>query len=139
MAIAHDWLEPTETTTDTQEMKFVDRVLEGWGQWSRSTGIDQRPVSHGQMWRIQCIIEEATHVLQLLDDDFILVDQTVAQLPWRLKHIVFEEYVGRGSWEEKRRRTGFKKFEYRNQLLAAQWSFYSLIQQQIDRWKSVLA
>lgn len=133
MAIAHDWLEPTDTK-DVSETQFVDQLLEGWAKWARNTGVDQRPTQAGDLWQIQTIIEATTHILELSDDAFTLVDQKIAHLPRRLHGIVFVEYMGHGSTEQKAVHIGLNRLGYRQRLHAAQWALFAALTPHIH-WK----
>jgi hypothetical protein len=135
MAIAHDWLEPTETK-DANETKFVDQLLEGWAKWARNTGIDQRPTAAGDLWQIQSIVEVGTYVLELTDANFVLVDQKIAHLPRRLHAVVFVEYMGpEPSAKEKAARMGLAYLAYRQRLHAAQWALYASLMYYIEDLK----
>lgn len=134
MAIAKDYLEPTDTQ-DASETKFIDQLLEGWAKWARNTGIDQRPTSAGDLWQIQAIIEARTHVLQITDDGFTLVDQRIAMLPGRLRGVVFIEYMDSGTSEHKARRLGLNRLSYRQRLHAAQWTLFASLLPEIDNWR----
>lgn len=135
MAIAHDWLEPTETK-DAHETQFIDRVLEGWGRWIRTDGIDLRPTPVGFVWRIPSILFVG-HELVITDDAFVLVDQGIARLPDRLRQIVFIEYTmeddGRAKWDWLR----LKRLAYRQRLHAAQWALFSVLQSDLDIWRQI--
>lgn len=136
MAITRDYLEPTDTQ-DSNETKFVDQLLEGWAKWARNSGIDQRPTCAGQLWQIQAIIEATTHVMQLTDDAFTLVDQKIAHLPRRLHAVVFVEYMGPGTSEHKARRMGLNRIAYRQRLHAAQWTLFAALVPEIHHWQTV--
>jgi hypothetical protein len=131
MAIAHDWLEPTDTQ-DHCETKFVDQLLEGWAKWARDTGIDQRPTPAGDLWQIQSIIEIGTYVLELNDASFVLIDQTIAALPARLKQIVFIEYMDQRPSRAKAKSIGLMHLAYRQRLHAAQWVLHAGLISYID-------
>jgi hypothetical protein len=134
MAIARDYLAPTDTQ-DASETKFIDRLLEGWAKWARNTGIDQRPTCAGDLWQIQAIIEVGTYVMQITDDGFTLVDQRIANLPGRLRGIVFVEYMAAGTSEHKAHRLGLNRLGYRQRLHAAQWTLYANLLPEIDNWR----
>lgn len=134
MAIERDYPKPTETQ-DVTETQFIDQLLEGWAKWAHNTGVDQRPTAAGDLWQIQAIIEVGTHVLKLTDDAFVLVDQRIALLPNRLRNIVFVEYMYTGSNDQKARGLGLNRLGYRQRLYAAQWTLFSSLLPDIDRWK----
>ena len=134
MAIAHDYLEPTETQ-HACETKFIDQVLEGWADWARQVGIDQRPKPAGELWQIQAIIEAKDYVFQLTDAGFVLVDRMIARLPRRLKEAVFAEYVSHGSSDQKARRIGLSRLAFRQRLHAAQWALFASLMPEIDNWR----
>lgn len=135
MAVMHDYLEPTDTK-DATETQFIDRVLEGWAKWARNSGINQRPVAFGQMFKSPTIIEIGDYVLELTDENFLLVDQKVAILPRRLHAIVFVEYTGPGpSSKERAARMGLAYLAYRQRLHAAQWALYASLMPYVDALK----
>lgn len=127
MAIAHDYLEPTDTGSHS-ETKFIDQLLEGWGKWSRATGVDQRPVQTGDLWQIQQIIDVGTYVLKVMDDWFVLTDKSVSSLPYRLKQIVVTEYIYPMSSRTKAREMGLSHLAYRQRLHAAQWTVFAYLE-----------
>jgi hypothetical protein len=135
MAITHDYREPTDTK-DATETQFIDRVLEGWAKWARNSGINQRPVAFGQMFKSPTIIEVGDYVLELSDENFCLVDGKIAHLPRRLHAIVFVEYMGPGpSSKEKAGRMGLAYLAYRQRLHAAQWALYASLLPYVESLK----
>jgi len=134
MAIARDYLEPTDTQ-DAGETKFIDQLLEGWAKWARNTGIDQRPTAAGELWQIEMIIGSGEWVIELYDDNFVLIDQKIALLPRRLNQIVFIEYMEGGPSRAKAREIGLAYLAYRQRLHAAQWSLHTLLTEFIERLK----
>jgi hypothetical protein len=137
MAIAHDWLEPTETK-DASETQFIDRVLEGWAAWARNTGIDLRPTSAGDLWQISTMIEARDYVLVMTDDAFVIVDQQVARLPRRLRLVVTVEYQDSRSSDQKAKGVGLNRLAYRQRLHAAQWSLFTALLPSLDGWRQEL-
>jgi hypothetical protein len=127
MSIAKDYLEPTDTQHQS-ETKFIDQLLEGWGKWSRATGIDQRPVQAGDLWKISQIIEAGDYVLKVMDDWFVLTDKSVASLPYRLKQVVIVEYIEPRSARTKAREMGLAYLAYRQRLHAAQWTVFAYLE-----------
>lgn len=134
MAIAHDWLEPTETK-DASETQFIDRVLEGWAAWARNTGIDLRPTSAGDLWQISTMIEARDYVLVMTDDAFVIVDQQVARLPRKLGLTVTLEYQDGRTSEQKARALGLNRLGYRQRLHAAQWILFTALLPSLDGWR----
>ncbi|HEY3678983.1 MAG TPA: hypothetical protein VGL45_09705 [Bradyrhizobium sp.] len=132
MAITRDYLEPTETQ-DASETKFIDQLLEGWAKWARNSGVDQRPTAAGDLWQIETMFEIGTYVLELVDDNFVLVDQKIALLPRRLNQVVFIEYMGAGPSKAKAQQIGLAYLAYRQRLHAAQWSLHTLLSEFIDQ------
>lgn len=129
-------IQPEPELEHANEVGFVDQVLKGWASWARNDGIDLRPTSAGDLWQIQAIIEARDYVLMMKDDDFVLVDQRIAQLPNRLKVIVFIEYASHEAPREiKAREIGLTKGGYRQRLHAAQWTLFSLLMPVIDTWR----
>lgn len=116
---------------DNAETKYVDRLLEGWAKWSQSSGIDQRPTSFGKLWHIHSV-EEMGHELVISDDQFLVIDQCVASLHHRLRGVVYVEYLGYGTGEDKARRFGLKYTAYRQRLHAAQWTLFAFLEPEID-------
>lgn len=134
MAIAHDWLEPTDTA-DASETKFVDRVLEGWAAWARNDGIDLRPTSFGELWQIQAILEAKDYVLVMTDDAFVTVDQAITHLPRRLRFTVMVEYRDSRSSDQKAKALGLNRLAYRQRLHAAQWMLFRDLLPSLDGWR----
>jgi hypothetical protein len=134
MPITRDYLEPTDTQ-DASETKFIDQVLEGWADWARQVGIDQRPTPAGELWQIQAIIEMKDYVFQLTDAGFVLVDQRIAVLPRRLRATIFIEYTTAGTSDHKARRMGLNRAAYRQRLHAAQWALFASLLPDIDNWR----
>lgn len=136
MTVVRDYREPTNTE-DAQETRFIDKLLEGWAKWAISSGINQRPTPAGDLWQIQVIIDPETHILELSDDAFTLVDQKIAgmqkQYP-RLGQIIHVEYRSSGTSENKALRIGLNRFGYRQRLHVAQWFLFDKLCAYI-KWK----
>lgn len=130
--IVRDYFEPTETQ-HASETKFIDQVLEGWAKWAKNTGVDQRPTAAGDLWQIQAIIGAGEWVIELCDDNFVLIDQKIALLPYRLNQIVRVEYMDGGPSRVKAKRMGIAYLAYRQRLHAAQWALYTLLADDIER------
>lgn len=133
MAIAQDWLEPTETQ-DASETQFIDRLLEGWARWVSTNGVNLQPTPVGFLWRIPNLIIIG-HELVLSDDGFTLIDQRIAILPGRLRGIVFIEYRSQGTSEQKAKRIGLNRLGYRQRLHAAQWTLFASLGPAVDLWR----
>lgn len=136
MAIARDYLEPTETRDHT-ETKLIDAVLEGWGKWAQRGRVHLQPVAVGFIWRIPDLLTEH-HELVLSDDKFDVIDQHVAVLPARLRIVVFIEYYGiddEATSERKAERAGLNRLGYRQRLHAAQWTLFSSLRHVLDIWR----
>lgn len=133
MAIAHDWLEPTDTESAT-ETQYIDRLLEDWGKWQRNNGVRLSATAAGQVLGINSSNGRCWD-LTITDDQFTLVDRGIAHLPKRLKVIVFLEYVMSGTQSDKWGRSGLNRLAYRQRLHAAQWSLFTSLADVIDKWR----
>ena len=121
--------------TEPSEPKFIDQLLLGWAAWARATGIDLRATQAGDLWQIASIIESRDYVIQLSDDAFILIDQTIARLPERLRTIVHMEYCSSRSSSAKARSLGLNRLAYRQRLNSCQWALYAVLMPHIDGWR----
>lgn len=125
MAVPKDYLQPIETK-DAVETQTVDRVLEQWGRWQRSDGVNLRAAPAGNVLGIN-----ATHHrswdLSITDDQFTFIDCCVAKLPERLSGIVVLEYVVICSQADRWRRSGLLRTAYGQRLNAAQWALVTLL------------
>jgi len=118
------------------EVKFIDRVLEGWARWTHDDGIDLRPTCAGDLWKVQAIIEVADGILRMTDAAFVFIDQKIATLPFRLRAVIFVEYRNGGTSEAKARFMGFNRAAYRQELRSAQWSLYTALMPEIENWRA---
>lgn len=136
MAIARDYLEPTETR-DNSETKLIDLVLEGWGKWAQRGSVNLQPIAVGFIWRIPDLLT-AHHELVLSNNKFQIVDREVAILPGKLKAIVFIEYLRsdeEATRERKAERAGLPALGYRQRLHSAQWTLFSSLRNYLDAWR----
>lgn len=131
----------TFVDADPVETKYVDILLEGWAKWARGERGPVPPTPAGIVLRIP-FEREPRYELRISDDEFTLVDARVAQIADRLRQIVELEYRGffRGrrhllSQEEKWHRLGLKRIAYRQRLHAAQWTLYSNLLPDVDKWR----
>jgi hypothetical protein len=132
MAIARDWLEPTETE-DHRDTQYVDHLLEDWGKWQRSNGLRLRPTEAGEVLRINATAHRAWD-LNMTDDQFTLVDRCIARTPTRLRVVIFLEYVMSRPQAEKWQTLG-GRLAYRQRLHAAQWALITLLGAILDKWR----
>lgn len=136
MAIARDYLQPTETA-DNPETKLIDQILEGWGKWAQRGDANLDPVAIGFVWRIPDLLILG-HELVLSDEKFMLVDRHIAGLPERLRLVVFIEYLRtdeEATSERKAERAHLNRLAYRQRLHAAQWALFSLLDRLLDTWR----
>ena len=97
--------------------------------------MDQRPTAAGDLWQIQAIIGSGEWVVELYDDNFVLIDQSIALLPRRLNQIVFIEYMDEGPARSKAQTMGLAYLAYRQRLHAAQWALHTLLGGFIEQLK----
>ena len=137
MAIAHDYLEPTDTQ-DAYETQLVDRLLVHWGRWQRANGLRLQPTAAGAVLRINAIAGR-TWDLSITDDQFTFIERCICRLPGRLYGIVNLEYVATCTQADKWRQSGLLRTAYGQRLHAAQWALVTLFGPFLDecRQKSV--
>jgi hypothetical protein len=136
MAIARDYLEPTETK-DACETKLIDHVLEGWGKWAQRGNVHLQPTAVGYIWRIPDLLTER-HELVLSDEKFQVIDRHVAALPSKQRTVVFIEYYRNdeeATSERNAARAGLKRFHYRQTLTSAHWNLFGSLRNYLDLWR----
>jgi hypothetical protein len=124
---------PLGAAGDIPEIRFTDRLLEGWAKWAYISGIDQRIRQVGILWGIPSE-RTRSHVLELRDDDFVYLDQRIALLPERLRWIVEVEYMTGGPSRSKAQKIGLAYLAYRQRLHAAQWVTFAYLMPKVYGW-----
>jgi DNA-directed RNA polymerase specialized sigma24 family protein len=136
-------IQAAETALDEgkKEVRFADRLLEGWAYDSRHTGLPAT-VTHCTLAAYRppaetdSVVAARAMSLELTDDQFLAIDRSVGKLPPSLKRIVFIEYWRHGPQRQKARAMNLKYGEYRERLVAARWGVYLLLQPAVERWRS---
>lgn len=120
----------------SDDLAFVDRVLESWAAWSRNAGLPL--VSHPSA-RYSTGHDRLRSVLMLTDAEFGKVDRVVAKLDTPAKAIVWLNYC-RDEGETKRRkaeRAGITVRMYDASLLAAQLEVHTGLRPDVYNWQTL--
>src|SRR5262245_29684903 len=111
----------------TDELAFVDRVLESWAMWARDAGM---PVCSHSSLRFSNGRDSLPATLQLGDERFARVDRAVAHLHPNARAIIHVHYC-RAENESKRKkaeRCGMSMRHYQASLQQAQLDVFESLQ-----------
>lgn len=84
----------------SEDVAFMDRVLESWAAWARNSGM---PLCSHSSLRYSTGRDSMLSVLPLSDEQFTRVDRAVAKLGEHYRAIIHVHYC-RGDSESKRRK-----------------------------------
>lgn len=120
----------------SEDVAFIDRVLESWAAWARTSGMPScsRPGSQYSTGH-----DSLPSVLMLSDDQFSAVDRAVARLR-NDRSLIIEIQYRRPENEPKRRKAtlcGISLREYESLLLAAQLDVLDALQPDVYGWQTL--
>lgn len=122
------------TVATTDDVAFIDRVLESWAAWARNSGM---PICSSSSLAYSSGRDSLLSVLPLSDDNFGRVDQAVARLHVDSRAIVHVHYCRHES-ESKRRKAelcGLSVRHYDSTLTQAQLDVFEALQPDVYGWQ----
>jgi len=124
----------TDDTDISEECEFAERLLLAWAAWIY--GAD----------RLGCgtysgLLELPKHAsgggLSLSEDQLLAIDRAIAQLPQRMRRLVWVHYCSSEDepMTNRYRRLGLCRLEYRTRMLAVHSSLYSCLMPAVEQWR----
>lgn len=118
---------------ENDETRYMDRALESWCWWANGVG-PQAPVSFGDLLNISSD-DPGSGLLELTDDQFVLIDQTVARLADYYKHLIDVEYRWGGTQEQKAKHFELNRDRYRERVVEMLALVYQNLMPEIEAWR----
>jgi hypothetical protein len=119
------------TVAASEDIAFVDRLLESWAAWARNAGL---PRCASPSIKYSSGRDCLPHVLAMSDDSFAVVDRAVAQLSAERKHVVRVHYC-REEHESRQRKAmmcGITMRQYNARLRDAQLDVYDSLVARVE-------
>lgn len=118
-----------------EEVDYMDRVLVAWSHWAWNRASELGFPQSGVLWGLK----EPAHSkadLNLDDDQFVLVDQRIARLPYRTgRKVIFVEYFIGEPLEVKAKRFNLSRRSYCRRLDVLRYDLYQSCMPQIEAWR----
>lgn len=122
-----------DDTDSTPEMEFADAILIAWAAWVYGGG-KLNIATYGDLMDLG--VKLIGHI-DLSEDKLMVIDNTIAHLPGRMRNLVNVHYRSSDDEPMTRRylRVGYGRSEYRLQLKAVQAALYALLMPQVKIWQ----
>ena len=118
----------------SDDIAFVDRVLESWASWARNSGL---PRCSSPSIKYSSGRETLPHILAMSDDSFAVVDRAVARLITERRAVLHVHYM-RSEFESRQRKAkhcGLTLRQYTNLVRDAQLDVYEQLAANVAAWQ----
>lgn len=120
------------TVATSEDIAFIDRILESWAAWARQDGCPRcsHPISYASA-------RSVSHVLRLGDESFSVVDSAVAKLTLERRNVIKIHYC-RPEHETRGRKAqvcGISITGYNRLVRNAQLDVYEALVARVDSWR----
>jgi hypothetical protein len=118
---------------ENDETRYMDRALESWIWWQNGVG-PQQPVSFGDLFNISSE-DIGSRMLALSEDQFLLIDQTIARLSEHDRELIDIEYRWSATQERKAEFFCVSRKTYVKKVLELKANLYADLMPDIEVWR----